>query len=197
MAQHTTVFSQVNRMVPKALFDSLATKHQAYKGGCTFTAHAQFSALLLAQLQGLMPLRKNEHATRLAALQRQGVQPARRSTLADANRHVHWTYYQDLFFQPLPIYDRLLSKHEFDLPGKLFSLDVTSISVPISLFLSAHFRARKGAVRLHTLLDHDPMIIVDLYRQRWQIVLFFKWIKQHLRIKTFFGTDQNTVLTQI
>ncbi len=40
-------------------------------------------------------------------------------------------------------------------------------------------------------------MIADLYRQRWQVELFFKWIKQHLRIKTFFGTSENAVKTQI
>jgi transposase len=39
--------------------------------------------------------------------------------------------------------------------------------------------------------------IALIYKQRWQIELFFKWIKQHLRIKTFLGTSKNAVLTQI
>lgn len=39
--------------------------------------------------------------------------------------------------------------------------------------------------------------IADLYRCRWQIELFFKWIKQHLRIKSFFGTSENAVKSQI
>ena len=39
--------------------------------------------------------------------------------------------------------------------------------------------------------------IADLYRYRWQIELFFKWIKQHLRIKSFYGTSENAVKTQI
>jgi len=43
----------------------------------------------------------------------------------------------------------------------------------------------------------EPTMIADLYRQRWQVELFFKWIKQHLRIKTFFGTSENAVKTQI
>jgi len=43
----------------------------------------------------------------------------------------------------------------------------------------------------------EPGLIADLYRQRWQVELFFKWIKQHLRIKTFFGTSENAVKTQI
>jgi hypothetical protein len=41
------------------------------------------------------------------------------------------------------------------------------------------------------------LTITKLYRLRWQIELFFKWIKQHLRIKTFFGTTENAVKTQI
>ena len=41
------------------------------------------------------------------------------------------------------------------------------------------------------------LTITTLYRYRWQIELFFKWIKQHLRIKAFFGTSENAVKTQI
>jgi Transposase DDE domain len=39
--------------------------------------------------------------------------------------------------------------------------------------------------------------ICDLYKSRWQVELFFKWIKQHLRIKRFYGTSENAVKTQI
>ena len=40
-------------------------------------------------------------------------------------------------------------------------------------------------------------VITDLYRCRWQVELFFKWIKQNLRIKAFYGTSENAVKTQI
>lgn len=42
-----------------------------------------------------------------------------------------------------------------------------------------------------------PLTIASIYRCRWQIELFFKWIKQHLRIKAFYGTSENAVKTQI
>ncbi len=42
-----------------------------------------------------------------------------------------------------------------------------------------------------------PLIIAALYKSRWQVELFFKWIKQHLRIKKFLGTSENAVKTQI
>ena len=41
------------------------------------------------------------------------------------------------------------------------------------------------------------LTIAQIYKQRWQVELFFKWIKQHLRIKAFFGTTENAVKTQI
>jgi len=40
-------------------------------------------------------------------------------------------------------------------------------------------------------------VIADLYKERWKIELFFKWIKQHLRIKSFYGTSENAIKTQI
>lgn len=40
-------------------------------------------------------------------------------------------------------------------------------------------------------------VIAQLYKCRWQVELFFKWIKQHMRIKAFYGTTENTVKTQI
>ena len=43
----------------------------------------------------------------------------------------------------------------------------------------------------------DAIIIAELYKQRWQVELFFKWIKQHLKINTFWGFSQNAVKTQI
>ncbi len=54
--------------------------------------------------------------------------------------------------------------------------------------------------RLVFLTNHfslPALTVVDLYRCRWQVELFFKWIKQHLRIKSFYGTTENAVKTQI
>ena len=43
----------------------------------------------------------------------------------------------------------------------------------------------------------DAFLITNLYKQRWQIELFFKWVKQHLKIKSFWGHSENAVKTQI
>jgi hypothetical protein len=55
----------------------------------------------------------------------------------------------------------------------------------------------KTVVLLTNNFEVDAQIIADLYRYRWQIELFFKWIKQHLRIKKFWGESPNAVKTQI
>lgn len=51
------------------------------------------------------------------------------------------------------------------------------------VFLTTHFRL-------------PALTVCALYRQRWQVELFFKWIKPHLRIQCFFGTSENAVKTQ-
>jgi len=56
---------------------------------------------------------------------------------------------------------------------------------------------KKRFVYLTNIFTVSAMTIADIYKQRWQVELFFRWIKQHLRIKTFYGTSPNAVKTQI
>jgi hypothetical protein len=56
---------------------------------------------------------------------------------------------------------------------------------------------RKWLVFLTNNFTLPAPIIAQLYKRRWQVELFFKWIKQHLRIKAFYGTSENAVKTQI
>ena len=55
----------------------------------------------------------------------------------------------------------------------------------------------KTLVFLANNFDLPALTIAALYKNRWQVELFFKWIKQHLRIKQFYGTSENAVKTQI
>jgi len=55
----------------------------------------------------------------------------------------------------------------------------------------------KALVFLTNNFDLPPLVIAQLYKRRWQVELFFKWIKQNLRIKHFFGTTGNAVKTQV
>ena len=57
--------------------------------------------------------------------------------------------------------------------------------------------SRKTLVFLTNNFELKPTEIATLYRHRWKIELFFKWIKQHLKVKSFWGTSSNAVKTQI
>src|SRR5882724_1501276 len=62
------------------------------------------------------------------------------------------------------------------------------------------FKAPESATTLVFLTNHfqlPALTVCALYKCRWQVELFFKWLKQHLRIKRFFGTSENAVKTQI
>ena len=55
----------------------------------------------------------------------------------------------------------------------------------------------KSLVFLTNQFAHPPQTVAALYKARWQVELFFKWIKQHLRIKRFYGLSENAVKSQI
>jgi hypothetical protein len=289
-----------------------------------FSCFDQFLCLAFAQLTFRESLRDIEACLRAIhpKLYHAGFRgEVSRSTLADANENRDSRIYAD-FAQILIGIARMLYRDEefgLELDQTVYALDSTTIDLCLSLFPWAHFRQRKGAVKLHTLLDlrgsiptlviithgkvHDVNIlddlplqpgaiyvmdrgyldfarlfriqqsaaffvtrakrnmnfdrlysraiakstglqcdqtvvlsgyysrkdfpeklrrirffdaeknkhlvfltnnfalpaltITELYRCRWQVELFFKWIKQHLRIKAFYGTSENAVKTQI
>ena len=83
------------------------------------------------------------------------------------------------------------------LPWSTF--DRTRQDYPIHL-RRIRFHDTEKAKTLIFLTNHmalPALTICDLYKSRWQVELFFKWIKQHLRIKQFYGTSENAVKTQI
>lgn len=81
----------------------------------------------------------------------------------------------------------------------VFTNYYSSKDYPEQLRLIKFFDAERNK-RLTFLTNHttlDAIKIAQLYKCRWQIELFFRWIKQHLRIKAFFGTSENAVKTQV
>jgi hypothetical protein len=76
---------------------------------------------------------------------------------------------------------------------------LTSTLYPVALRRVTYYSVEtaKRFVFLTNNFSVTPLTVAGLYRSRWQIELFFKWIKQHLRIKRFFGTSVNSVKTQI
>lgn len=75
----------------------------------------------------------------------------------------------------------------------------TSQRYPDALRRIKFYDARTGKrfVSLTNNFTLPALTITELYRYRWQVELFVKWIKQHLRIKSFFGTTENAVKIQV
>jgi len=318
------VFSQLMDFLPRHDFDKCVQHYRGNNRTRGFSCRDQFLAMAFAQLTYRESLRDIETCLRSVEpkLYHMGFRGRiSRSTIADANRGRDWRIYGD-FAQTLIRRARTLYADEpfgVDLQGTAYALDSTTIDLCLSLFPWASFRRRKGAVKLHTLVDlrgnipcfvrvshgktHDVNIldelpiepgafyimdkayvdfarlyrlhqhssfflsraknnldykrrqshaiekatglrsdqtivlagvktaklypeplrrihyldvetqkrfvfltnnhtlpaltIAQLYKCRWQIELFFKWIKQHLRIKSFFGTSPNAVRTQV
>jgi hypothetical protein len=324
MYKDRLVFSQLMDFFPRHDFDKCVRRYRGSYRTRDFSCRDQFLAMAFAQLTYRESLRDIETCLRSVEtkLYHMGFRGRiARSTLADANRRRDWRIYAD-FAQTLIQRARMLYVNEplgVDLKGAAYALDSTTIDLCLSLFPWAKFRRRKGAVKLHTLLDlrgnipcflrisqgkmHDVNIldelpiepgafyimdkayidyarlyrlhqqtaffltrakknldakrresriidkttglrsdqtivlagvkssqsypeplrkiryfdveterrfvfltnnfvlpaltIAQLYKCRWQIELFFKWIKQHLRIKAFYGTSPSAVRTQV
>ena len=123
-----------------------------------FSCWEQFLAMSFAQLTYRESLRDIEACLRCRSelLNRLGFRGGvARSTLAEANETRDWRIYADLAQKLIVKARRLYANEELglELEETVYAFDSTTIDLCLSLFLWAHFRKRKGAIKLHTLLD--------------------------------------------
>lgn len=318
------LLAQLMALIPRRSFDTCVRRYNGQRRVRSFSCRDQFLCLTFAQLTGRESLRDIETCLRALGpkLYHAGFRSRiSRSTLADANEHRDWRIWADLATMLIAHARKLYASEPMcvALDQTVYAFDSTTIDLCLSLFPWASFRRRKGAVKLHTLIDlrgnipcfirvtcgkvHDvkalddlpiepgayyvmdrgyvdfsrlhrfektkaffvirakknmdfkveqsrkvdkatglccdqtiklagiksarhypdrlrrvrytdpdtskqlvlltncfcldAMTIAQLYKARWQVELFFKWIKQHLRIKAFYGTSLNAVKTQV
>jgi len=319
-----SIFSQLVDFLPAYEFRQCVARYKGDYKLKSFSCWDQFLCMAFAQLTYRESLRDIEACLRAnqAKLYHMGIRGrVSRNTLANANSVRDWRIYADFAHLLIRQARALYRDDEFSLALQqtVYALDATTIDLCLSLFPWAYFRKRKGAVKLHTLLDlrgniptviiithgliHEvnildqlsfeagafylmdrayldfprlhrlhlasaffitrarkrfdcqrlysapvdrttgimcdqivtltnpvpragypdklrriryfdlqqerrlifltnnftlpPLTVAQLYRSRWQVELFFKWIKQHLRIKKFYGTSANALKTQI
>jgi hypothetical protein len=318
------IFSQLMDFLPSQEFRQCVERYKGDYKLKSFSCWDQFLCMAFAQLTYRESLRDIEACLRAYQnkLYHLGIRGrVSRNTLANANSVRDWRIYADFAHLLIKKARELYVNDEFGLALQqtVYALDATTIDLCLSLFPWAQFRKRKGAVKLHTLLDlrgniptviiithgliHEvnildqltfeagafylmdrayldfprlhrlhlasgffvtrarkrfdcqrlysspvdrttgimcdqivtlsnpvpragypdklrriryfdpqqerklifltnnftlpPLTVAQLYRSRWQVELFFKWIKQHLRIKKFYGTSENALKTQI
>jgi hypothetical protein len=152
------VLTQLLDFLPRREFNACVERYGGHRRGRGFSCRDQFLCLGFAQLTFRESLRDVETCLRALGpkLYHAGFRgKISRSTLADANRVHDWRIYAD-FAQVLIRRARRLYAHEplaVDLEQTVYALDSTTIDLCLSLFPWAKFRRRKGAVKLHTLLD--------------------------------------------
>ena len=136
----------------------------------------------MAQILGLKSLREIEQAqkSKQKRLYHLGVKsPVSRSALSRMNDERSADFFKDVFQQMLQSCKALAPGSQFKLPH-------------ISPEDQHEYHFITNAMHL------PAQTIADIfYKERWQIELFFKWVKQNLKIKTFLGTSANAVMTQV
>ena len=152
------VFAQVMEFLPRHAFNRCVKRYQGNRGMRNFSCRDQFLAMAFAQLTYRESLRDIETCLRSVRTKWNHLGfrgNIARSTLADANRLRDWRIYAD-FAHVLIERARSLYLDEplgIELENTAYALDSTTIDLCLSLFPGASFRKRKGAVKLHTLLD--------------------------------------------
>lgn len=160
MAHHSTILSQILRLVPRHDFKRLESEHDGKRRSDAMSRWSQFVSMAIAQLCGRSSLRDIE-AT-LTSQQHLGYHlgcaPAKRSTLSRANQNLDYRFYESLFSKLYALCQNRPGKHRFRFKGKLFSLDASLLDVSLKVFPQANYNNRKAAFKLHVGLDHDGLI---------------------------------------
>jgi len=159
--QVCSVYSQLLQLFPRGQFANAVKQHQAEFSAKGFACWEQFVAMLFCQVAHLNSLR--EVCLGLAGcespLKHLGISSApKKSTLAYANANRPWELYESVFMQLLEkcqIEAAARSHRKFRFKNKLMSLDGSIIELSATMFDWAKYRQRKGAIKLHLLLDHD------------------------------------------
>jgi hypothetical protein len=161
MTQVCSVYSQLLQLFPRGQFANAVKQHQAEFSAKGFTSWEQFVAMLFCQVAHMNSLR--EVCMGLAGcespLKHLGISCApKKSTLAYANANRPWELYESIFMQLLEkcqTETATRSGRKFRFKNKLMSLDGSIIELSATMFDWAKYRQRKGAIKLHLLLDHD------------------------------------------
>src|SRR5438128_1275363 len=214
------VFAQITQYLPLTTFRRCVARYGGGHKVKSFSCLDHYLCMAFAQLTYRESLRDIEACLRAQAgkLYHMGIKSrVSRSTLADANESRDWRIYADfaqsliaIARRPYAAKSNLKAQRRYSHPVDRSTGLICDQTIVLSGFYSrqdfdtplrrVRFKDPTTGKRLVFLTNNfilPAFTITELYRCRWQVELFFKWIKQHLRIKVFFGTSENAVKTQI
>ncbi|GJQ63357.1 MAG: hypothetical protein SCALA702_24100 [Melioribacteraceae bacterium] len=165
--------------IPRYEFERIVKKHSGDKRVRRLRCRDQFTGLLYHQLTKRNSLRDlvSSYNSNYKQFYYLGSNQLKRSTLSDANNKRSYKIFEEVF-------NRLLAKSIIKQSKEIRKVVVIRDGkTPLILLTNDMKRSAEE--------------IAELYKRRWQIELFFKWVKQNLKVKTFLGTSENAVKIQV
>lgn len=166
---NVTLFSQVLQIIPRDILKKITNQHGSDKHSKGIDTWNHLVSMLFCHFGKVNSLRDISNGMKVAGgnLNHLGVgRAACKSSLSYINSKRDWKVFQDFYYVLL---DHLTGLHKFQrkpgikLKRKIFLLDSTTIPLCLKVFDWAKFRTKKGAVKVHTLLDYDGCLPSYLY----------------------------------
>jgi len=151
------VFSQLVEFLPKRVFDWIVMKYQGDKYIKSFSCWNQLLIMMYGQLSGCESLRElvcitTAHAPKSYHLGF-GKSLITRSNLAKANANRDYKIFEEFAYKMISIAQGKRITREFEIYGRFYAFDSTTIDLCLNLFWWASFRKAKGGIKMHTLYD--------------------------------------------
>lgn len=158
--RNITLFSQIISKLDRFSFNKLVGARGTDKHQKGYTSWTHLVAMLFCQFANSQSVRDISNGLRSATgnLNHLGIQRApSKSTISYQNKHRDWRLFRDYYYQLLTRLGQQagFKQVKFRIKSKILLLDSTTISLCLSLFDWAKYKTRKGAVKMHTLLDYD------------------------------------------
>ena len=187
MFQDKYVFAQLTAFLNRTQFNNYVRKYDGNRYVKHFTCWNQLLAMMFGQLSNRESLRDLIVALEAHRAKQYHLGLGRntivKATLAYANQTRDYRIFEDFAFYMMKEACEKRETNILNIPGKKYAFDSTTIPLCLTFLTNAkHLSA----------LD-----VANLYKKRWLVELFFKWLKQHLKIKKFWGTTENAVRIQI
>jgi hypothetical protein len=165
MRTNLTLFAQITQTLCRNSFNTLIEKHQTDKHCKGIDSWTHLITMLFCQFSKLNSLRDVTNGLKSASgnLNHLGLQVSpSKSSLSYQNQHREWQLFQDYYFKLLQKLSCIAQFRQtrFRIKSKILLLDSTTISLCLNLFDWAKYRKKKGAIKLHTLLDFDGCLPV-------------------------------------
>ncbi len=164
-----TLFAQIIRKLDRYSFKKIVTKYQTDKHSKGINSWAHMVSMIFCHLAKANSLREISNGIRSATgnLNHLGLEKGPcKSSLSYINAHRDWRLFKDYYFALLSSFNKEVSFQRIKFKNKIkkiFILDATVISLCLSVFDWAKYRQKKGAIKLHMLLDYDGCLPVFMH----------------------------------